>query len=348
MISNKNQLNLDDPVISIIYPAMLVKLVERWGVSADALLDAAEISPLLLSDAEIRISQRRFLFLVKQALRLTKEPALGFYYGNMLDVTSSGPVSIALLSSATLGDALNIILKFYPSNGISMDMNFESIDDHIVASCANLDYLDQNVQIFIFEALLSSWLRHCRYLTGEKLFFSEVKMVYSQPKHYKLYKAMLGCDAVFSHIANQVKFPLSFLKLTVPTANETVHDLSIKQCEKNLRNIEHVESLPGRIAQMLFNYQGNFPGLEKMAANLQISPRSLSRQLSELGTSYQRILDDIRRQKAVRFIKDDGLSVEKVAQRLGFSDASNFRRAFKKWTGVTPTEYRQIIEEEPA
>ena len=78
-----------------------------------------------------------------------------------------------------------------------------------------------------------------------------------------------------------------------------------------------------------------------MADRLHVSARTLHRRLVEAGTSYQDILDDVRRRLAQEFLRDTALSVEEVAERTGFSDASNFRKAFRKWTGEQPAEFRR-------
>jgi AraC-like DNA-binding protein len=86
---------------------------------------------------------------------------------------------------------------------------------------------------------------------------------------------------------------------------------------------------------------GGFPRAEEMAERLHLSPRTLHRRLAEAGTGYQEILDGIRSRLAVEFLERTRLSVEQIAERSGFSDVSNFRKAFKKWTGQSPAYFRE-------
>ena len=84
--------------------------------------------------------------------------------------------------------------------------------------------------------------------------------------------------------------------------------------------------------------------MEQMAERLHMSPRTLHRHLVDAGSSYQDILDDVRRRLAIEFLRNTELSIDEVSARVGFSDASNFRKAFKKWTGKLPGEFRLTMQ----
>jgi AraC-like DNA-binding protein len=86
---------------------------------------------------------------------------------------------------------------------------------------------------------------------------------------------------------------------------------------------------------------GGFPTVEDVAAQMNVSPRTLHRRLTESGVGYQVILDDVRRRLAEEYLRNTALSIEEIAARTGFSEASNFRKAFKKWTREQPAEYRR-------
>ena len=91
------------------------------------------------------------------------------------------------------------------------------------------------------------------------------------------------------------------------------------------------------------NAAGGLPAMDQMAEQLHMSPRTLHRRLIAAGSSYQEILDDVRRRLAIEFLRNTDLTIEEVSERVGFSDASNFRKAFKKWTGTVPAEYRKPV-----
>jgi AraC-like DNA-binding protein len=89
------------------------------------------------------------------------------------------------------------------------------------------------------------------------------------------------------------------------------------------------------------NGVGGFPRVVDVAARINVSPRTLHRRLAESGISYQAILDGVRRRLAEEYLRNTTLSIEEIAARTGFSEASNFRKAFKKWTQELPADYRR-------
>ncbi|MDG0902637.1 ornithine utilization transcriptional regulator OruR, partial [Pseudomonas sp. L01] len=96
-----------------------------------------------------------------------------------------------------------------------------------------------------------------------------------------------------------------------------------------------------RVRRLLLARPGDFPDLEQAARELHTSGRSLRRHLSSLGTTYQQVLDDVRKRLALQYLTTTQLPLYEIALLLGFNDSSNFRRAFRKWTGKLPSDYRE-------
>ena len=88
-------------------------------------------------------------------------------------------------------------------------------------------------------------------------------------------------------------------------------------------------------------FRGGDPSLERVADALSLTPRTLQRKLRELGTSHNELVDQMRRQLAMRYLREPEMAICEVAYLLGFSEASSFHRAFKRWTGVTPKDFRE-------
>jgi AraC-like DNA-binding protein len=102
------------------------------------------------------------------------------------------------------------------------------------------------------------------------------------------------------------------------------------------------DELIGTIRDAIIASLGQFPRLPEIAANLAMSPRTLRRRLLERNTTYQHILDEIRSELAKEYIVTTSLSVDQIASRIGFSEATTLRRAFKKWTGLNIKEFRRM------
>ena len=114
----------------------------------------------------------------------------------------------------------------------------------------------------------------------------------------------------------------------------------MQQCEALLARLDVQDGLLTRVRRLLLTRPGDFPDLESAASALHTSGRSLRRHLAAAGTSYQQVLDEVRKRLALQYLETTHLPLFEIAVLLGFSDPSNFRRAFRKWTGRAPTDYR--------
>jgi AraC-like DNA-binding protein len=111
-------------------------------------------------------------------------------------------------------------------------------------------------------------------------------------------------------------------------------------CEQVLSEQPPASELADSISVVLVNQPGRFLNIDEIAAHLGTSLRTLNRRLPSEGMSYQSIIDDVRRTLAMEYLERAALSVEEVCARVGFSDPSNFRKAFRKWTGRSPSHFR--------
>ena len=108
-----------------------------------------------------------------------------------------------------------------------------------------------------------------------------------------------------------------------------------------MRSLEATTSIPERVGRLLESVRdGRLPGIDSVAAQLGVSPRTLRRQLSAEGLKFQGILDDIRHRRSLELLRRTDLGIDDIAYRLGYSDPSNFGRAFRKWEGLSPSVWR--------
>ena len=101
------------------------------------------------------------------------------------------------------------------------------------------------------------------------------------------------------------------------------------------------EDIISRVNRHLLNTPGEFPKLDAVARRLCVGARTLRRRLQELGTGYQQILDEVRRELAIEYLRTTSLTVQEIAELLGYSEVTNFRRAFLRWVEVSPYQYRK-------
>ena len=127
----------------------------------------------------------------------------------------------------------------------------------------------------------------------------------------------------------------------MPRADDQTMRLLTEVCERQLQEAEAETSFIGRLRWFLINRVSSPPRLDDAARALGLSPRSLRRRLATLGTSYQTLLDEVRGRTATRLLQESNAPVSTIAYELGFGSPSDFSRAFRKWTGRSPSAWRE-------
>lgn len=325
--------------IPVTYVEALLALAEEHGAARQALLDASGLHRGLPDDPERRVSFLAFHQLAQEALVRSGEPALGLLLGQRLNVSTHGILGYAVLASASLGDALQFAMKYYRVLGLMFELELQAQDGHLELRA--LDAFPTGLHSrFAAEGLLVSFLTIARFLLGEDGLALEAGFAYPAPEYADRYRAVFGQAPAFDQACHWLRIPLAYLERPMALANPATVQMCERQCEALLARLDVGDPLLTRVRRLLLARPGDFPDLDTAAAALHTSGRSLRRHLAELGTTYQQVLDDVRRRLALDYLTGTQLPLHEIAALLGFSDPSNFRRAFKKWTGQVPQAYR--------
>ena len=168
----------------------------------------------------------------------------------------------------------------------------------------------------------------------------EMRLSYAPPKDLTAYRKHFDCPLLFNQPKNSILFDINHLDDPISLANEEVFKICERQCQLTASKIAKGSSLAGKIRDALINSPGEFPGFEDMAEKLAVKPRTLGRLLQDEGITYQQILDGTRKELALQYLEYTSLTPKEIGFMLGYSDVSNFRRAFKTWTGKKLSDYR--------
>lgn len=164
---------------------------------------------------------------------------------------------------------------------------------------------------------------------------------YAPPAHWREYERIFGCPVEFDADVNEWHLDAELLARLLPNANDATARMCENVCATIVQAPPRSETLVDRVRELCMRSPGLYPSATEMAERLKISVRSMFRRLAAEGLSYQDVLDDVRRERAETFLRDDGLTVDEIAFRVGFSEATNFRKAFRRWVGTTPSDYRR-------
>jgi AraC-like DNA-binding protein len=164
---------------------------------------------------------------------------------------------------------------------------------------------------------------------------------YPAPDYAEEYEKVFHCPVQFNAGVMQWHFDLKWLDVPCPNANPITADMCKSFCERMLGTAELEEpELVKTIRLILLDGTGLFPSAQEMAERLHMSKRTLHRRLAGFNLTYQELLDETRRRLTDEYLRETTLTVDEIAERIGFSDTSNFRKAYRHWTGISPNEYR--------
>jgi AraC-like DNA-binding protein len=333
-------LDHQDQVIPLHFPRLLTEVAAEQGADRAALLDGTGITPKMFESADARISARQYSQLIRNALRLTGNPGLGIDLGRRVRVPNLGMLGLAAMSSADVRAALDLWIRYYRMIAPFWDLSYEVNGEVITLTAREAISLDP-LQMIATEILLVSILSLNHQLLGRDLPCCELRLSYPEPPHAARYADLVpGVPILFGQPLTQLDVHAAFLDERMPSADPVTARVAERQCATSLSPRVSPEGLLAQVRRMLEAKPGRYPLPEIVADVLQTSPRTLRRSLDEMGTSYQELIDKARCKHATELLTGTDLSINEIAERLGFSEGRALRRAFKRWTGRTAARYR--------
>lgn len=333
------KMNPDEYSIATEYVPLLLATVERYGVKSAELL-GENMKRVDFRDPAARLPLADFVAIVRRAIKLTGAPWLGWEFGATLTLSSHGFLGYAAMSSETLRDALELAVRYFRTRTTMVDLQLEVEGDTAILQIDELVSLN-DLQPFLVESLFSSFHYMGLKLLGDIPIEGELRMAFPESEYYARMKALIPVPVLFDSAYNQMRFPASRLDQRLRFADPRLAKMAEAQCEEEMENIKSPPKLLNKVRRIILTQSGRFPSVDQAASDLHMSSRTLKRKLQQLGTSYQKILDDLRKGLAVEYLTQTEITVDDIAVQLGYSDASNFARAFRRWTGRSPSDYRR-------
>jgi AraC-like DNA-binding protein len=320
------------------YTLHLLDLVARWGVSAGEMLEGLGLTRESLMDPASRIPLETANILIARALSLTGEPGLAISMALQMRLSSHGYLGFAAMTASTIREAIDLAIRFVPTRTTALGFRL-----HVEGETASL-VLEERVPLgagreFILVTLMLGIAQIGRAVTGNEI-PGEAHFAFEEPTYFRRFTHFAPGRARFGQPSNRLIFATSVLDLPLDMADPVATQLAREQCERELLALGRDDRTVARVRELMPLPEG-FRALEEIAQSMHVSPRTLKRRLADQGTSYSELLDELRQERALLLLRDESLSIEQIAERLGYSDAANFTRAFRRWTGKTPGMVRK-------
>jgi len=324
-------------IVPASYLHLLQSFVNReYSVDISKTLQSTEFS--LPDDPMGFISHDHFVGACAIILKDVSDPALGLKYGNQLSFISHGPLGAAMMSCGNVADLIELIMKFINTRFLfKIEMIPGVTKTTFLIHCAppclpNIVFHSQCILAGTFQLLLE--------IVGVIPEGSSIDFPYPEPKNVNDYKTTFPTILNFKKPHLAINLPSSFMEYCLPRHDETSKKMFVNMCEHIKKVMANKQNLSGVISEMLDAYD-SYPSLEQVAQNLNISGRTLRTHLKKEDTNFRNVLSSHRIQRSKLMLINTNTNIDVIANKLGYSDAANFNRAFKKEMSMAPTTYRK-------
>jgi AraC-like DNA-binding protein len=322
----------------------LIAIAVRKGARADELARRAGVNLADLDDQDSRVAMPNYIALMRAAKELTGDSAIALHYGEEVDLAELSIAGLIMNASETMGDAFIQMNRF---GRLAIEVEGVAPGEsrfRMTADKRGVWLVDDRANPNDFPELTEvTFARMCchprRFLPRSH--FLEVHVTHSEPPHLSEYERIFQCPIVFNAEWNAWRGDPELANHRVQLHPKYVFGVLSEKAEALLKDLENAKSTRGRIESLLMPilHTGDI-GMDAIAAKMALSRQTLFRRLKAEDMTFEKVLDDLRHRLSLHYLSGRKTSVNETAYLVGFSDPAAFSRAFKRWTGKSPSEFR--------
>lgn len=321
-----------------------VAYLGRRGHGAAELCDEARLEPRWLDEPNARLPASAMERLWAAAERLSGDADLGLHSAETYNPGALSIVGYVILSCRTAGQALERLARYAPllNEGLQVSLVREGDTTCCQFGAApGLDSFLHRSPRQAMETLAAGIVLTLKRVTSQPPEPLSVSFVHAAPPVTAEHRRLLGAAVDFGQAENRVVYRSAALETGLLSADPGLLEMFEADARRRLAELQTRGAVSTRVQALLgARLRGEVPSLGAIAAELAMSERSVQRSLGEEATSYREIVDEVRKGLALAHLSRPGATAADVALLLGFSEPSAFTRAFKRWTGTSPSGYR--------
>lgn len=320
---------------------LILQLAGQYGLDREVLCRQLAVDSQLLADPDARIPTQKVQELWKLAVETTGQ-YLPLRLGESVNLYAMGMLAYLLMHCPTLGEVFRKLCHYQDIACEGVRTRLETVGEQCFIK---LDMIDPGIAYppYALDSEMVVYSRMINGLTGKIYPPEAVHLAYAPATAEAEYRLAFGTDRIVGNSGfTGLVFGKELLDVPVLNANPALFPLFEEHADQYLRKLKQGGTLGYRVRQqILAGLKGEEPSLNTVARQLAMSERSVQLKLKEEGITYRQLLDEVRRELAVRHLREPYLSTSDIAYLLGFSEPAVFSRTFKKWTGTTPLAFRQ-------
>ncbi len=327
--------------VSVTVLSQMFLYLQSMNVDVDVFLNAIGVNPADVRKPDGYIAVETYLHIQESAAQMTRDACFGLHMGEFAEAGSWSILGYMMMNCRTMREAFEKSARYarIVGNMITaravVQLNGVKIIFHTAPASPKMSR-------HCYESVLSSGIRMIRTLTGNpRINPVEVGFIYSQPQDAKEYQRIFNCPVLFNQKENYYILGFDLINMPVKLANPDLLAYFEQYAQRFLAEMEADKETTRQVTQIILSrLDDEGLSINTVARQMAMSVRTLQNRLADEGVSFSDLLAEIRQRLAKRYLQED-YSVEQITYLLGFSEPSTFRKAFKKWLGVTPGEFRQ-------
>lgn len=335
-----NSHNDHSTIISV--AALLADTIEHYGLDFRPIAREAGIDPDKGYTPNDRLPVNKLQKLWHLAVASTGDPCFGLTYASFIQPAALHGLGLAWLASDTLKDGLNRLVRYQRVVSTALDIQLEEhrTSYHLIFHSTAYSYQPASASI---DAILASFFRMCRITAGPDIQPIRVMFSHKKPDCAERFNEFFGTEVEFAADDNRIVFDRETLENPLSTAHPELARVNDQMVIEYLRHFDKEVISTQVRAQIIEQLPSGMPHQEKIAQALNLSLRNLQRKLQTEGTNFKELMDETRRELAIQYLKGSDRPIIEIGFLLGFSETSNFSRAFRRWIGISPQQYRNTV-----
>ncbi|RVU51031.1 AraC family transcriptional regulator [Pseudomonas syringae pv. syringae] len=321
----------------------LVDFIHRKGGDSDRILGRAGLDPEHLQHPTWSLNLGQYCAVFEEAAKQTQDDNFGLRYGSQFKPDGLGMLGYVGMCSETLGDALRNVVKMFPIHQQGSLLRLEEMGEW-----CRLDYQVQYGAIFHkrqdAELSLGMFTNLMRHALGQKWAPERVYFEHPQPQAWHEHCKLFDAPVFFDQPLNSLLFRRSLLDQAMPGRDSRLLTIVMESMSLLVRPTSDSSDANGIVhdvqAQIRIQLADGEPNLERVSEQLQIGSWTLQRRLGDSGLTFSQLVDKVRRELAQHYLSQANMPISELALLLGYSEASAFSRAFRRWYGVSPRQWR--------
>jgi len=341
---------IHSPTISSTIINSIISRIEQMGIDSFLLKSEIGLDNFNLSDCDLKLNYRYVIDFIKLACAKYKGNDFGLVCGSKFQTLSLGILGHLLVTSSSGIDALQKYECYQQliGDGIRFDFKDETIcqnrGEQLTVTLGIHPEIRDQVDSTLIDLFFAEMVEGLRLLTGDSAPLLQVDFQRSKPKNSDEYQKLFACQVNFSQPNNRALMSKTWLKQPFFTTNPELHVILEQQINTVLNRMRGEDCFSNQVRYHIMKcIDGHKINISRISHCLSLSERTIQRRLQKTEHSFQSLLDEVRANFSMQQLQTNLVSIEELSYLLAFSEPSIYRKTFKKWTGMTPTEYKKSL-----